>query len=103
MRSHPINKFVTNCSPGPQVGGVLPWNVQAINTHPDVLQWSPEHSTVITVLTPGLWNLTFGFFARRRPVVQVCALPVVACIIQFGSCCELAQSLNSVPTHMWAG
>jgi len=52
------------------VGGVLPWNVQAVNTHPDVLAWSPDTS-VITVHLPGLWQLSFGFFSRRRPVIQV--------------------------------
>lgn len=61
----------------------MPWSVQAVNTNPELLVWSPEHSTVITVLTPGLWNLTFGFFSRSRPAVvqvRVGDLTLCACL-----------------------
>jgi len=53
-----------------KAGGAVPWDVQASNTDPGVFQWEAG-KTLVTTALPGLYHLSFGFFARKRPVVQV--------------------------------
>ncbi|KAL3897007.1 MAG: hypothetical protein SGPRY_013144 [Prymnesium sp.] len=76
----------------------VPWNVQNINTNPENFVWtqvhaeesfkhlSPRHSqqgchqfpsspgkdsTSISCTAPGLYEVTFGFFTRKKPAVQL--------------------------------
>lgn len=46
----------------------VPWEVQQINTNPEVFVWESE-TTHITVTTAGLYEITFGFYCRKKPTV----------------------------------
>ncbi|KAL0228201.1 hypothetical protein RCL1_004344 [Eukaryota sp. TZLM3-RCL] len=51
-------------------GHGIPWNVELINTDPEIFKWEKDRVTICTVL-PGLYEVTFGFFASRKPTVQL--------------------------------
>ena len=53
-----------------RVGNAVPWEVQTVNTFPDNFLWEREKTAVLTV-APGLYEITFGFFAARKPTVQL--------------------------------
>lgn len=46
----------------------VPWEVQAINTCPDNFLWEKDKSSLICV-APGLYEISFGFYSRKQPVV----------------------------------
>lgn len=48
----------------------VPWEVQAINTCPDNFLWEKNKSSIICV-APGLYQLTFGFYSKKEPLIQV--------------------------------
>jgi len=48
----------------------VPWNVQNINTNPENFVWEKDKAS-ITCTAPGLYEVTFGFFTRRKPAVQL--------------------------------
>lgn len=48
----------------------VPWNVQNINTNPENFLWEKDKCSVTTV-APGLYEVTFGFFTRKKPTVQL--------------------------------
>jgi len=48
----------------------VPWNVQNINTNPENFVWEKDR-TAITTVAPGLYEVTFGFFTRKKPSVQL--------------------------------
>ena len=43
-------------------GYAVPWEVQSVNTCPENFLWSEEKTAIVTV-APGLYELTFGFYA----------------------------------------
>lgn len=49
---------------------LVPWNAQNINTNPDNFQWEKDRCSV-TCTAPGLYEVSFGFFTRRKPTVQL--------------------------------
>ena len=49
---------------------VVPWNVQSINTTPDLISWYPNQGTIV-IKRPGLYLLTMAFFTQCRPSVMV--------------------------------
>eukprot|EP00741_Cyanophora_paradoxa_P006296 tig00000989_g6104.t1 len=51
-------------------GGGVPWNVQVVNTAPDNFQWEKDRVN-IQLAAPGLYEVTFGFYARKKPTVQL--------------------------------
>ena len=51
-------------------GFSVPWEVQSINTCPENFIWDPN-SPVVSTITPGLYEVMFGFFARKKPGVQL--------------------------------
>jgi len=53
-----------------KTGGVVPWNIQTANSDPGNLVWEKDKG-YIACLTPGLYEVQFGFFSRRRPVVKL--------------------------------
>ena len=53
-----------------RVGNAVPWEVQTVNTYPDNFLWERE-KTVIVAVAPGLYEINFGFFAGRKPTVQL--------------------------------
>lgn len=46
------------------------WNVQAVNTSPDVFIWERNGDTITTVI-PGLYQINAAFFTERAPTVQI--------------------------------
>jgi len=48
----------------------VPWNVQNINTNPENFIWEKDRCAITTV-APGLYEVTFGFFTRKKPSVQL--------------------------------
>lgn len=44
--------------------------LQAVNADPDSFLWEAG-KTVVTAAIPGLYEISLGFFSRRRPIVQV--------------------------------
>jgi hypothetical protein len=61
--------------------GVVPWNVQSVNTDPENFRWERD-KTFVRAGAPGLYEVTFGFFARKKPAVRllVDGEPVLAAV-----------------------
>lgn len=51
-------------------GNSVPWEVQSVNTCPDNFLWEREKTSILTV-APGLYEISAGFYARRKPNVQL--------------------------------
>jgi len=51
-------------------GNTIPWEIQLANTLPDNFLWEKDKTSVLTV-APGLYEITFGFFAKKKPTVQL--------------------------------
>uniref|UniRef100_A0A7S3IAC5 C1q domain-containing protein n=1 Tax=Fabrea salina TaxID=342563 RepID=A0A7S3IAC5_9CILI len=51
-------------------GNLVPWEVQSINTAPDNFLWEVEKTSIVCC-TPGLYEINFGFYSRKKPNVQV--------------------------------
>jgi len=60
----------TKSIPGGRSGGAVPWNVQTVNTNPANFLWERDRSSV-TCVAPGLYEVSFGFFSRKKPTVQL--------------------------------
>ena len=62
-------------------GNGVPWNVQSVNTDPDNFRWERDRSYIVTV-APGLYEVNFGFFVRKKPAIQllVNGEPVLAAV-----------------------
>jgi hypothetical protein len=48
----------------------VPWEVQSVNTCPDNFLWEKDKSTLVAV-APGLYQVCWGFFAKRPPTLQL--------------------------------
>jgi hypothetical protein len=44
--------------------------MQTANSDPENLMWEKDKSS-ITCTSPGLYEIQFGFFSRRRPAVRI--------------------------------
>ncbi|KAJ4453016.1 hypothetical protein PAPYR_12632 [Paratrimastix pyriformis] len=51
-------------------GHGVPWNIQVANSAPETFLWERDKVT-LTVIQPGLYEVTFGFFADKKPAVQL--------------------------------
>ena len=51
-------------------GHGVPWNVQVINTFPDNFVWEKDRVNIL-VVQPGLYEVCFGFYAKKKPTVQL--------------------------------
>jgi hypothetical protein len=88
-------------------GGVVPWNIQIVNTDPDSYLWRRDESTVTTVV-PGLDHVCIGFFTNRNPAVQfrvngepVLALDPIAGSNAAGSAApQAAAATNAGQSHV---
>lgn len=49
---------------------MIPWEVERSNTCPENFVWN-EGATSILVVTPGLYEVSFGFFGRKKPTIQL--------------------------------
>jgi hypothetical protein len=64
-----------------KTNGLVPWNVQSVNTDPENFRWERD-KTFVRAGAPGLYEVTFGFFARKKPAVRllVDGEPVLAAV-----------------------
>ena len=64
-----------------KANGLVPWNVQSVNTDPENFRWERD-KTFVRAGVPGLYEVTFGFFARRKPAIRllVDGEPVLAAV-----------------------
>ena len=53
-----------------RAGSTVPWNVQSLNTDPENFSWTQDRANIVCN-APGLYEVTFGFFARKKPSVQL--------------------------------
>lgn len=62
-------------------GNGVPWNVQSVNTDPENFRWEKDKVSIVT-MAPGLYEVTFGFFVRKKPAIQllVNGEPVLAAV-----------------------
>jgi len=51
-------------------GYAIPWEIQTVNTAPDNYLWEKE-KTSIMVVSPGLYEITMGFYSNKKPTVQL--------------------------------
>ena len=51
-------------------GSTVPWESQVVNTLPDNFLWEKDKSSILTVAA-GLYEISFGFFAKKKPTVQL--------------------------------
>jgi hypothetical protein len=53
-----------------KAGYSVPWEIQSVNTCPENFVWEKD-STAIVTMTPGLYEIFYGFFAGKKPQVQL--------------------------------
>lgn len=51
-------------------GFTVPWEIQSVNTCPENFIWEKDSLAIIAV-TPGLYEVFFGFFTGKKPSVQL--------------------------------
>ena len=51
-------------------GYAVPWDTQSVNTSPDNYLWEKD-KTIITVIKGGLYQVSLGFYANKKPIVQI--------------------------------
>ena len=51
-------------------GYTIPWDTQSINTSPDNYIWEKD-KTIITVVKGGIYQVSLGFYANKKPIVQI--------------------------------
>eukprot|EP00762_Andalucia_godoyi_P004485 ANDGO_08200.mRNA.1 hypothetical protein AMSG_02023 len=51
-------------------GHGVPWNIQSANTDPDNFRWDPDRVNIL-VEAAGLYEVTFGFYSKRKPTLQL--------------------------------
>lgn len=51
-------------------GAIVPWEEQSVNTCPENFLWAKDTTNLIAV-TPGLYEIIFGFFARHKPTITL--------------------------------
>ena len=73
----------------------MPWEVQAINTCPDNFLWE-KNRAVIILSAPGLYALSFGFYSKRQPNVQILVNNEVA--MSVGSNANQATNAAAITT-----
>ncbi|KAI9092424.1 hypothetical protein DFS34DRAFT_596678 [Phlyctochytrium arcticum] len=53
-----------------KLGSAIPWNVETCNTDAENMLWEKDH-TNIRVSEPGLYEITFAFFTKAKPSIQL--------------------------------
>ena len=51
-------------------GFAIPWESQTINTFPDNFIWEKDKTSIL-VVAGGLYEISFGFFAKKKPSIQL--------------------------------
>lgn len=50
--------------------GLVPWEAEAINACPENFIWEYNSTTIMT-LAPGLYEVYWGFFGKKQPLVEL--------------------------------
>ena len=53
-----------------RAGFTVPWEIQSVNTCPENFIWEKDTTSIIT-MTPGLYEIFFGFFSGKKPQIQL--------------------------------
>ena len=67
---HLLGRWIWKSGKAKGEKNTVPWNVQNINTNPENFLWEKDRCAITTV-APGLYEVTFGFFTRKKPSVQL--------------------------------
>lgn len=51
-------------------GYAIPWEIQLVNTAPDNFLWDKDKTSIV-VVSAGLYEINLGFFADKKPTIQV--------------------------------
>ena len=46
----------------------MPWEIQSINTLPDNFLWEKDKTSIL-VVAPGLYQMYFGFYSKKKPAI----------------------------------
>ncbi|KAJ3056066.1 hypothetical protein HK097_008194, partial [Rhizophlyctis rosea] len=52
-------------------GSAIAWGLETVNTDPENLNWSGADSHLIRIATAGLYEISFAFFTKYKPSVQL--------------------------------
>jgi hypothetical protein len=63
--------------------GLVPWEAEAVNACPENFFWERDSTTIIT-LAPGLYEVTWGFYSKKKPSVEllVNSEPVLSTLVR---------------------
>lgn len=50
--------------------GLVPWETEAVNSCPENFIWERDSTAIIT-LAPGLYEVYWGFYSKKRPSVEL--------------------------------
>mmetsp|Transcript_19086 Transcript_19086/g.34712 ORF Transcript_19086/g.34712 Transcript_19086/m.34712 type:complete len:776 (-) Transcript_19086:1549-3876(-) len=50
--------------------GLVPWEAEAINACPENFIWERESTSIVTI-APGLYEVSWGFFGKKKPNVEL--------------------------------
>lgn len=51
-------------------GFAIPWEIQTVNTAPDIFFWEKDKTTILVVVE-GIYEVTLGIYASKKPTVQI--------------------------------
>ncbi len=52
-------------------GMAVPWEIQVVNTCSENFTYDSSDNTYVVCQTPGLYEISYGFFAAKKPTVQL--------------------------------
>ena len=67
---HLLGRWIWKSGKAKGEKNTVPWNVQNINTNPENFLWEKDRCAITTV-APGLYEVTFGYYTRKKPSVQL--------------------------------
>merc|ERR1711924_158212 len=74
-------------------GNFVPWNVQTACTQPHNFLWKKNNARIVAV-APGLYEVVFGFFSKKKPTVQL-MLNGEPCLSAINSASQLLHHSSS--------
>lgn len=74
-------------------GNLIPWETQITNSAPDNFLWEKDKSSIVTV-APGLYEIYFGFYSRKKPAVQILVNgePIIIATKPLSQVCQSSKS-----------
>ena len=82
-------------------GYAIPWEIQTVNTAPDNFIWEKE-KTSIAVVASGLYQISMGIYADKKPTVQVLVNgePIISAVNSSGYLMHHnGNKMKSMPKH----